>query len=226
MRASFANAASRTERVATSRRCRRRWGNFSATVTSCVGVFLFCLTAPNALAHTDPPGAVDAAVSHTLGVHYDADCALEIEPDEVIAECQTVYVQATLIWFETPTTASIESGGWFLMAFDLADVPYLLADLGPVPCIGDPVNSTDDPLSAVNDGRGLCAAPPPSFASACVPYTVTAADVARGAIVLQAVWGGELASPYTGWAHLGEGDMPGQGAVLTISFPVGPCDAD
>jgi hypothetical protein len=182
----------------------------------CLALLAATLVVPAAWAHTDPPGSTLTGVGISFGVFSDATCTTSVVGQPIL-ECQTVYLRSTLQW-QGGMNAAFEAGRWRINA---AGAEYV--DLGAVPCIG---GTFDDPNSAANNGRGLCAGAPINITSACVAYTPTAADIAAGSVQFNVLFGDlNPGNPDTAFAHLGVNDLAGvsvsSGQILTIDR----CDA-
>src|SRR5262249_8347083 len=126
--------------------------------------------------------------------------------------------------------SSFEQGAWALRSNNGIDPPAQFADLvaaqgGPVPCIANPVTSTNDPL--LPGGRGLCAGKASEFASPWVAYTPTAGDVAQGGATIQALWGNaNSGSPGTGYTHRATSDNAGASATASEFVQITSCPVD
>jgi len=193
-----------------SRRIRRAtlvWG-FSAVVSG----LLTLATPPNAWAHTDPPGANSTGITITMTA-FRNDGITSVLPGTV-TECETIKYRATLTW-AGGQNASFERGLWTITTPD--GVVHDVTPVGGVPCLGDPVNSTDDPNSVLNDGRGLCAGTPGTINSDLVTYTVRVIDIDG--------FGDVPASTAltAAFAHLGDEDTDGVAAGTPFSLPVERC---
>jgi hypothetical protein len=174
-------------------------------------------TTPAVRAHTDPPNANATGVTIEI-VAFRSDASTPVLASDigfgqgVISECEQIFYQATLRW-AGGTNASFEAGNWSLTTPD-----GVVNDLGSVPCIGDPVTSTDDPDSGNNNGRGLCFGTPGFINSVQISYTVTPADIMAGTVAANTTY-------ENGWAHLGDTDVFPVGATTPLPLTVATCDA-
>jgi len=182
----------------------------------CLALLAATWVVPAAWAHTDPVGSQLTGVGISFGIFSDATCTTSVVGQPIL-ECQTVYLRSTLQW-QGGLNAGFEAGRWRINA---AGVEYV--DLGAVPCIG---GTFDDPNSAANNGRGLCAGAPMGITSACVAYTPTPADVTAGFVTFNVLYGDlNPGNPDTAFAHLGVGDLAGASASSGQLLKIETCDA-
>src|SRR5437867_8045603 len=155
--------------MCSSHRAVRGAGQYrSAALFMGLAALAFFCNAQVAWAHVDPPGSSASGIGISITVFRADGITPVIGPQGgSVSECETILYQATLSKLPAPNGA-FEGGTWVLTTPDGVAHP-----LGAVPCIGGTFN---DPNSAANGGRGLCAGAPNSITSALVPYVVRAVD--------------------------------------------------